>query len=181
MKAICLLICSVVAASTQEYIQTEEINDYPYWYHNPEHSRYRRQLSADPKTGDVTYNHRISDNGQLFGTLGSTGESAFGKAGYKHNIFDDHRGKLGATAYGTHVISPYGSSNHLGGSMDYTGDHTKASLDVSRQIHGMTSIGAAAGARWPVGRNGDLSLQGTYNRMGRFKDYGVLGGFNYRF
>ncbi|XP_013192201.1 gloverin [Amyelois transitella] len=180
MKTICAFVCLVAAVAAQDYLQPEEL-DHPTWYLSPEHLRYRRQLSADPKTGDVTYSHRTSDSGQIFGTLGSRGDAAFGKAGYKHNVFHDNRGKLDATGYGTHVISPYGSSNQFGGRVDYTGDHSKASLDVSRQMHGMTSLEAAAGARWPLGRNGDVSLQGTYNRMGPFQDYGARAGLNYRF
>nr|WJG69170.1 gloverin 2 [Dioryctria sylvestrella] len=116
------------------------MDNYPSWYVSPEHLRYRRQLSADPKTGDVTYSHGVSDSGKVFGTLGSRGDALFGKAGYNHNIFDDNRGKLDATGYGAHVISPYGDSNHFGGRVDYTGAHSKASLDVSKQIHGMTSV-----------------------------------------
>ncbi|XP_013191377.2 gloverin-like [Amyelois transitella] len=180
MKTVCAFVCLLVAVAAQEFIHPEELEALS-WYQSPEHLRYRRQLKADPKTGDVTYTHKTSDSGQLFGTLGSRGDAAFGKAGYKQNIFDDNRGKLDATGYGSHVISPYGSSNHLGGRVDYTGDHTKASLDVSKQLHGMTSLEAAAGARWPIGKNGDISLEGTYNRMGPFQDYGARAGLNYRF
>ncbi|XP_013186717.1 gloverin [Amyelois transitella] len=182
MQSIYVLVCLVAAVTAQEIVQAEvENNSYPTWYVHPDHLRFRRQLSADPRTGDVSYHHAISDRGHVFGTLGSRGDSAFGKAGYKHNVFNDGRGKLDATGYGTHAISPYGSSNHFGGRVDYTGAHSKASLDVSKQIHGMTSVDAAAGGRWPIGKNGDFSLQGTYNRIGRFQDYGARAGLNYRF
>ncbi|CAH0714944.1 unnamed protein product, partial [Brenthis ino] len=40
---------------------------------------------------------------------------------------------------------------------------------------------AAAGGRWPVGKNGDFSLQGTYRRQaGMRREYGGLANFNYR-
>ncbi|XP_059056319.1 gloverin-like [Achroia grisella] len=178
MQSLYIFAGILAVVATQEYI---EIDRYPDWYVQPqeEHLRHRRQLSVD-KSGDVTYAHG-SPNNKVFGTLGSRGENLFGKLGYQHNFINDDRGKLTGTAYGTRVLSPYGNSNHLGGRVDWAGRHTAASLDVSKQLHGPTSIQAAGGAKWPIGRNGEMSLQGTYNRFGGMQDYGGRLGYIHRF
>ena len=183
MQSLYIFAGILVAVAAQEYIQPYIMVDrYPDWYisrSQNEHLRLRRQLSVN-KNGDVTLAHG-SPNDKVFGTLGSRGESAFGKLGYQHNFINDDRGKLTGTAYGSRVLSPYGNSNHLGGRVDWASKHTSASLDVSRQMHGPTAIQAAAGGKWPVGRNGEISAQGTYDRIGRMQDYGGRLGYTYRF
>ncbi|CAG9568609.1 unnamed protein product [Danaus chrysippus] len=105
----------------------------------------------------------------------------FGKGGYEHQIFNDHRGTLNAQAYGTRVLGPAGDSSHLGGALNWKNPNAAASFDISKQIHGGTSYQAAAGGRWPVGKNGDFSLQGTYGKQAFMRrEYGGLGSFNYR-
>lgn len=63
-----------------------------------------------------------------------------GKAGYNRNIFDDHRGKLDGTAYGTRVLGANGASSHLGGSLNWQNSNAAANLDISKQIHGPSSV-----------------------------------------
>ncbi|KAM3962185.1 gloverin-like [Aphomia sociella] len=183
MQSLYVLVSILVAVFAQEFVQRELIVDrYPEWYlrqPQDQYVRHRRQLSVN-KNGDLTLSHG-TPNDKIFGTLGSRGEAAFGKLGYQHNFMNDDRGKLTGTAYGTRVLSPYGNSNHLGGRLDWQNKHTSAALDVSRQMHGPTSIQAAAGARWPIGRNGEMTLHGTYDRVGRMQDYGGRLGYTHRF
>lgn len=145
------------------------------------HPRFRRGVSMDPKTGDVTADHKIN-NGRVFGTLGSNDNGLFGKAGVEKNIFNDHRGRLDGNAYGQRNLSPYGDSSSLGGGLKWQNNNAAASFDVNKQIHGGTSWNAAGGGKWPVGKNGDFGLQGTYSHMPHgIRDYGARGVFNYRF
>ncbi|CAG4944959.1 unnamed protein product [Parnassius apollo] len=127
------------------------------------------------------YDHK-TDNGRVFGTLGQNDAGLFGKGGYEHNFFDDDRGKLDGQVYGTRVLGPYGDSSHLGGALNWQNPNAAASLEVSKQIHGPDSIMAGAGGRWPVGKNGDFSLEGTYygKTSGYKPEYGGRGVFNYR-
>ncbi|KAM3963479.1 gloverin-like [Aphomia sociella] len=183
MQSLYIIASVLVVVAAQEYEMHPQfaIDSYPEWYRSEyPHPRHQRDLSVDQKTGDVTLDHKTSPNGRVFGTLGSRSESLFGKAGYQHNVFDDHRGKLDASAYGSRVLSPYGASSNLGGRLDYKNDRAAASLDVSKQIGGFTSYDAAAGGRWPIGRNGDFTMQGTYSRFGPIQDYGARAGLNYR-
>ncbi|KAL0860451.1 hypothetical protein ABMA27_009840 [Loxostege sticticalis] len=143
------------------------------------HPRFRRDISLDPKTGDLTAQHKM-DNSRVFGTVGSNDAGLFGKAGYERNIFNDNRGKLDAQAFGTRTLSPYGDSSALGGALKWKNDNAAASFDISKQIHGPTSWTAAGGGRWPVGKNGDFGLDATYSRMGGMKDYGGRAVYNYR-
>lgn len=43
-----------------------------------------------------------------------------------------------------------------------------------------SQVEAAAGGRWPLGKNGDFSIDGTYSRYGHIQDYGGRAGLNYR-
>ncbi|CAK1547666.1 unnamed protein product [Leptosia nina] len=169
MKYFYFLFAIVCAVSAQDYyVNIDE--GYPDWYLEPQ-MRYRR---------DVTLDRKVGANGRVFGTLGSNDDGLFGKGGYEHQIFNDNRGKLNGQVSGTRVLGPYGDSSHMGGGLNWQNSNAAASLDVSKQIHGPTSWSAAAGGKWPVGKNGDLSLQGTYNQMsGRRPDYGGQGVFNY--
>ncbi|XP_028168250.1 gloverin-like [Ostrinia furnacalis] len=143
------------------------------------HPRFRREVSIDPKTGDLTADHKM-DNGRVFGTVGSNDAGLFGKAGYEHNIFDDARGKMDAQAFGTRTLGPYGDSSALGGALKWRDDHAQASFDINKQVHGPTSWTAAGGGHWPVGKNGDFGLEGTYSRMAGMNDYGGRAVYNYR-
>ncbi|XP_013168697.1 PREDICTED: gloverin-like [Papilio xuthus] len=173
MKFVFVLFCFIAAVAAQDIL----LESYPVWYITPEspieqYQRYRR---------DVTFDHK-TDNGRVFGTLGQNDAGLFGKGGYEHNFFDDHRGKLDGQAYGTRVLGPYGDSSHLGGALNWRNDNAAASLDVSKMIHGPTSVSAGAGGAWPVGKNGDFSLQGTYGKTGGYNsEFGGLAKFNYRF
>ncbi|KAM3963600.1 gloverin-like [Aphomia sociella] len=183
MKSLYIFASVLIVVAAQDYETHPQIiiTSYPEWYRNEyPHPRHQRDLSVDKNTGDVTLDHKTSPDGRIFGTLGSRDESLFGKAGYQHNVFDDHRGKLDASAYGSRVLSPYGASSNLGGRLDYKNDNAAASLDLSRQIGGFTAVDAAAGGRWPIGKNGDFTVQGTYSRFGPIQDYGARAGLNYR-
>ncbi|XP_045507036.1 gloverin-like [Colias croceus] len=172
MKSICLFLAVVYNVAAQEFMHPQIVYDnYPDWYIQPQ-ERYRR---------DVTVDRKVGENGRVFGTLGANDAGLFGKGGYDHQIFNDDRGKLNGQLSGTRVLGPYGDSSHLGGGLKWENSNAAASLDISKQIHGRTSLDAAAGGKWPVGKNGDFSLQGTYNQMsGMRPDYGVMGNYNYR-
>ncbi|CAG4944953.1 unnamed protein product [Parnassius apollo] len=179
MKFLCVLfgIIASVAAQGYDYPMHPQIviDRYPEWYIHSSNldpqQRHRR---------DVTFDHK-TDNGRVFGTLGQNDAGLFGKGGYEHNFFDDHRGKLDGQVYGTRVLGPYGDSSHLGGALNWQNSNAAASLEASKQIHGPDSIMAGAGGRWPVGKNGDFSLEGTYGKTSGYKpEYGGRGVFNYR-
>ncbi|XP_061384732.1 gloverin-like [Danaus plexippus] len=164
-----ILFAVIFSASAQEFVEPAfVVEPYLEWYVG---QRVRR---------DVTFDKQIGD-GKVFGTLGQNDKGLFGKGGYEHQIFNDHRGTLNAQAYGTRVLGPTGDSSNLGGALNWKNPNAAASFDISKQIHGGTSYQAAAGGRWPVGKNGDFSLQGTYGKQpGMSREYGGLGSFNYR-
>ncbi|XP_028168252.1 gloverin-like [Ostrinia furnacalis] len=195
MKLIVFAACLMVASAQEYFIQDDDTSIFsaipepasehvlssdeylvPHYVALP---RVRRDVSIDPKTGDLTAAHKM-DNGRVFGTVGSNDAGLFGKAGYEHNIFDDARGKMDAQAFGTRTLGPYGDSSALGGALKWRDDHAQASFDINKQVHGPTSWTAAGGGRWPVGKNGDFGLEGTYSRMGGMKDYGGRASYNYR-
>ncbi|CAH2098332.1 unnamed protein product [Euphydryas editha] len=161
-----LLVVTVVAQDYQPELDVA-IDPYPEWYA----TRQRRDVTFDKQMGD----------GRVFGTLGQNNAGLFGKAGYEHQIFNDQRGKLTGQAHGMRVLGPQGGSSHFGGGLNWKNPNAAASFDISKQVHGGTSYQAAAGGRWPVGKNGDFSLQGTYGRAaGMRREYGGLANFNYR-
>ncbi|CAG9792416.1 unnamed protein product [Diatraea saccharalis] len=177
MQALIAFAVVFVAATAQEY----DHHPYEILFNNYE---LIPESYVDPQVGlryrrDVTIDHK-TDNGRVFGTLGQNDDGLFGRAGVERNIFNDARGRLDAQAHGTRTIGPMGGSSALGGSLNWRNDNAAASFDVSKQIHGPTSWSAAGGGRWPVGKNGDFGVDGTYSRFGGMKDYGARGVFNYR-
>ncbi|XP_072946365.1 gloverin-like [Epargyreus clarus] len=169
MQFIYVFAAVLVAVAAQHQDMEQEVYvSYPDWYIG---HRERR---------DVTFDHK-TDNGRVFGTLGQNDNGLFGRGGYEHQFFNDNRGNLQGQVHGTRVLGPYGDSSHLGGGLKWSNPNAAASLDVSKMIHGPTSYQAAAGGRWPVGKNGDFSLQGTYGKVsGMRPEYGGIGNFNYR-
>ncbi|KAI5652132.1 gloverin-like protein domain-containing protein [Phthorimaea operculella] len=154
-------------------MEAESNHGYPDQMEYVPNPRFRRQVTLD---------HKVGQNGRVFGTLGSNDNGLYGKGGYEHNIFNDHRGTLNGQVSGTRVLGPYGGSSHVGGALNWKNDRASASLEASKMIHGPTSINAAAGARWPIGRNGDLSAQGFYSHTQGFgRDYGGRLNYRYRF
>ncbi|XP_045762959.1 gloverin-like [Maniola jurtina] len=172
MQFLYILPAVFLAVAAQEFYapQVVVVDTYPEWYVQS-HPRERRDVTLDRKIGD----------GRVFGTLGQNDAGLFGKGGYEHQIFNDNRGKLNGQVYGTRVLGAAGDSSHFGGGLNWQNPNAAASLDISRQIHGGTSYQAAAGGKWPVGKNGDFSLQGTYGRQhGLPRQYGGMANFNYR-
>ncbi|XP_048487396.1 gloverin isoform X2 [Plutella xylostella] len=115
--------------------------------------------------------------GRVFGTLGSTDAGLFGKAGYRQDIFNDARGRLQREAYGSRVLGATGDSSHVGGALDYSSKHASGSVDVSRQIGGVTSLQAEGKGVWPLGKNSEVSAGGMIRQesLGRGRpDYGVV-------
>ncbi|CAH2268338.1 gloverin-like [Pararge aegeria] len=172
MQFLYILPAVFLVVVAQEYYEPQQVLDtYPEWYVQS-HPRERR---------DVTYIKRTAD-GRFIGTLGENEAGLFGRGAYQHQIFNDNRGKMDAQVYGTRVLGSAGDSTHLGGALNWQNPNAAASLDISRQIHGGTSYQAAAGGKWPVGKNGDISVQGTYGRQhGLPHEYGAMANFNYKF
>ncbi|KAG7296725.1 hypothetical protein JYU34_020623 [Plutella xylostella] len=170
------VILSVFAACAvaQVSLPPGYADKYPDFYKYSKLVRHPRQVTWDKNVG----------RGKVFGTLGGTDDSLYGKAGYRQDIFNDHRGRLQGEASGTRVLSPYGDSSHLGGRLDYSNKHANANLDVSKRIGGVTSWQAEGKARWPIGKNSELSAGGMIRQdhLGHGRpDYGVVGGFKSRF
>ncbi|CAH0403367.1 unnamed protein product [Chilo suppressalis] len=208
MKFLVAFSAVLVVAMAQQYEHPYDIiynnfDELPESYVDPEQGlRFRR---------DITFDRNI-DNGRVFGTLGSTDDGLFGRAGVERHIFNDARGRLDAQAHGTRTLGPAGGTSALGGSLNWRNDNANAALDVSKQIGGSTSVqdvhrrsaaaqifyfsfvnkrdvirhlvprwSAAGGGRWPIGKNGDFGVDGTFSRINGLKDYGARGVFNYRF
>ncbi|XP_068623997.1 gloverin-like [Battus philenor] len=178
MKVLCILLGIVAVAVAQYDYQVHPlvlIDSYPEWYIGSQSG-----LAQQRHRRDVTFDHK-TNNGRVFGTLGQNDAGLFGKGGYEHKFFDDHRGRLDGQAYGTRVLGPNGDSSHLGGALNWKDSNAAASFDISKQIHGPTSMSAGAGGIWPVGKNGDFSLQGTYGKTsGMNSEFGGKALFNYR-
>ncbi|CAH0403368.1 unnamed protein product [Chilo suppressalis] len=177
MKFLVAFSAVLVVAMAQQYEHPYDIiynnfDELPESYVDSEQGlRFRR---------DITFDRNI-DNGRVFGTLGSTDDGLFGRAGVERHIFNDARGRLDAQAHGTRTLGPAGGTSALGGSLNWRNDNANAALDVSKQIGGSTSWSAAGGGRWPIGKNGDFGVDGTFSRINGLKDYGARGVFNYRF
>ncbi|KAJ2944825.1 hypothetical protein O0L34_g1717 [Tuta absoluta] len=172
MKLLCIFAAILVAVAAENEEAEESYYSYPAEEYVP-NPRFRRQATLD---------HKIGQNGRVFGTLGSNDNGLYGKGGYEHNIFNDHRGNLNGQVTGTRVLGPNGASSHMGGALNWKNDRASASLEASKMIHGPASINAAAGGRWPVGKNGDLSAQGFYSQTQGFgRDYGGRLNYNHRF
>ncbi|XP_022125815.2 gloverin isoform X1 [Pieris rapae] len=170
MKFLCVLFAIVCAVAAQEYYVELVDDGYPEWYLEPQ-MRVRRDLTVDQKVGE---------NGRVFGTVGANDDGLFSKGGYEHQFFDDNRGKLTGQLSGIRVLGPLGDSSNFGGGLNWENSNAAASLDVTKQIHGPTSWSASGGGKWPVGKNGDISLQGTYDQIsGRRPDYGGRAVYNY--
>ncbi|XP_048007021.1 gloverin-like [Leguminivora glycinivorella] len=118
--------------------------------------------------GGVTWNKPVG-HGNVFGTLGTNNQGLFGKAGYQGTIFNDARGKLDGQAYGTRVLSPAGDTSHFGGKLNWANENAKASVDISKQIHGKTTVDASGAGVWNVDKNTQLSAGGSLYHGGSGK------------
>ncbi|VVD01240.1 gloverin-like [Leptidea sinapis] len=176
MKQVCVLITMVCTIAAQEFVPVLRDPTYPVWYVGGAVGGTVRQRGRR----DVTVDRKVGDNGKVFGTLGANDNGLFGKGGYEHQIFDDARGKLSGQLSGSRVLGPMGDASLVGGGLRYENPNAQASLDITKQIHGHTMYSAAAGGKWPVGKNGDFSVQGTYNQMPGLRDYGAMANYNYR-
>ncbi|XP_061705279.1 gloverin-like [Cydia pomonella] len=116
----------------------------------------------------VTWNKPVG-NGNVFGTLGSNDQGLFGKAGYQGTIFNDARGKMDGQAYGTRVLSPAGDTSNFGGKLNWANENAKASVDISKQIHGKTTVEASGAGVWKVDKNTQLSAGGSLYHGGSGK------------
>ncbi|CAD0205793.1 unnamed protein product [Chrysodeixis includens] len=109
---------------------------------------------------------RSMGRGHVFGTLGSTDGSLVGKLGYKQNIFNDHRGNLGGTAYGSRVINEYGGTSSFGGKLDWknANDNARASLDVHKQVGGSSGMTLTGDGVWKLDSKTRLVAGGNLDK-----------------
>ncbi|CAG5052504.1 unnamed protein product [Parnassius apollo] len=133
---------------------------------------------------DMTWGKQVG-KGTVFGTLGNSDQGLYGKGGYKQDIFNDARGKLEGQAYGTRVLGPNGDSSSLGGKLDWNNVNkdARATLEITKQIHGPTNLDASASKVWNFDKNTRLSAGGTVTQeLGHGKpDYGVGATFQHDF
>nr|ABG72699.1 gloverin-like protein [Antheraea mylitta] len=145
---------------------------YPEYYKFSKQARHPRDITWDKNIG----------NGKVFGTLGQNDDGLFGKAGYKQQFFNDHRGKLEGQAYGTRVLGAAGDSTNFGGRLDWSNKNANAALDVSKQIGGRPNLSATGSGVWNFDKNTRLSAGGSLSTMGRGKpDVGVQAQFQHDF
>nr|XP_049705925.1 gloverin [Helicoverpa armigera] len=124
----------------------------------------REQLSKVARHArDVSWSTNAG-RGQVFGTLGSTDDSLFGRGGYKQDIFNDHRGHLQGQAYGSRVLGAYGDSTSLGGKLDWNNDNAKASLDVYKDIGRGSGMKLSGDGVWKLDHNTRLSAGGNLQK-----------------
>ncbi|CAB3225872.1 unnamed protein product [Arctia plantaginis] len=102
--------------------------------------------------------------GKVFGTLGSTDGSLFGRGGYKQNIFNDHRGRLEGSAYGSRVLGPTGGSSSMGGTLDWSNDNAKVTADLNREIGGHTGLTVTGEGKWKLDKNTRLEAGGNLQK-----------------
>nr|XP_049705926.1 gloverin [Helicoverpa armigera] len=152
-SSILLCLAAFVACTyAQMYVQEEPMDWYP---------GYQKLVSRHPR--DLTWSRGVG-NGRVFGTLGSTDDSVFGRGGYKQDIFNDHRGHLQGQAYGSRVLSPYGDSSNLGGRLDWSNPNAKAGLDVHKQIGGGSGMKLSGDGVWNFDKNTRLSAGGNLDK-----------------
>ncbi|CAK1589590.1 unnamed protein product [Parnassius mnemosyne] len=132
----------------------------------------------DPRKpcSDVKWGKQVG-KGTVFGTLGSNDQGLYGKGGYKQDIFNDARGKLEGQAHGTRVLGPNGDTSSFGGKLDWNNVNkdARATIELTKQIHGPTNLDASASKVWNFDKNTRLSAGGTVTQeLGHGKpDYGV--------
>ncbi|CAH1641757.1 unnamed protein product [Spodoptera littoralis] len=112
---------------------------------------------------DLTW-HRNAGRGQIFGTLGSTDDSLFGRGGYKQDIFNDHRGHLQGQAYGSRVLGANGDSTNLGGQLHWSNDNARAALDVHKQIGGGSGMSLNGDGVWKLDKNTRFVTGGSFQK-----------------
>ncbi|CAH2098343.1 unnamed protein product [Euphydryas editha] len=147
-----VLACVCAQVSQSPYYEEK----YPNIYMIAKRARHPRDLTWDKKLGD----------GKVFGTLGHTDDSLFGKAGYKKDIFNDERGTLKGEAYGSRVLGAAGDNSYLGGKLDWNNvnKNAQATLELNKQIGGRTNAQATASKVWNFDKNTRLSAGGTVSQ-----------------
>ncbi|XP_068624158.1 gloverin-like [Battus philenor] len=164
--SLCLAVLMFFQAVSSRTIDDREIEEL---------QRTRRDMTWDTKVG----------KGSVFGTLGSDDQGLFGKGGYKQDIFNDNRGKLEGQAYGKRVLGQTGDSSFFGGKLDWNNVNkdAKATVELTKQIHGPTNVDASLSKVWNFDKNTRLSAGGTFNQdLGKGKpDYGVGAKFQHDF
>ncbi|XP_063631915.1 gloverin-like [Cydia splendana] len=158
-SSLTILVALVCVAMAQVSVPPGYKERYPNYYPWAKNARHARDVTWDRSVGD----------GKVFGTLGSTDQGLFGKAGYKETVFNDARGKLDAQAYGSRVLGPAGDSSHFGGKLDWANDNAKAALDISKQIHGKTTVDASGAGVWNLDKNTQFSAGGGVSHTGSGK------------
>ncbi|CAB3245057.1 unnamed protein product [Arctia plantaginis] len=123
---------------------------YPEYYKYSKIARHQRDLTWESKAG----------KGKVFGTLGQTDDSLFGKGGYKQDIFKDQRGHLEGQAYGSRVLGPNGGKSLMGGKLDWSNDNAKVSADINKEIGGRSGLTVTGEGKWKLDKNTRLSAGG---------------------
>ncbi|KAJ8708411.1 hypothetical protein PYW07_010536 [Mythimna separata] len=115
-----------------------------YYYPNPHH-RYARDLNW----------HRNAAGGQIFGTLGSTDDSLYGRGGYRHDIFNNRHGRLQGEGYGTRVLGAGGDSSILGGKLNWNNanENVRAGVDIQKEIGGHSNMRLTGDGVWKLDHN----------------------------
>ncbi|XP_072946509.1 gloverin-like [Epargyreus clarus] len=153
---IVLAFAVIVCAYAQVSLPPGYKEKYPDTYKFSKKVRYPRDVSWDTQVG----------HGKVFGTLGNDETSLYGKAGYKGDIFNDHRGVLKGEAYGSRVLGATGDTSHLGGKLDWSNaaKTADAALHVNKQFGGATSVSGSASKVWNLDKNTHLSAGGAISQ-----------------
>ncbi|XP_075986200.1 gloverin-like [Anticarsia gemmatalis] len=170
MQSITLVIAAVLACA---YAQVSIPPGYDGRYPYAKTARHPRDLTWERNAG----------GGKVFGTLGGTDDSLYGRGGYKHDIFNDHRGRLEGQAYGSRVLSPYGDSSNLGGKLNWSNDNARLGADLQKQIGGRTGLTVTGEGSWKLDRNTRFSTGGNLHKtFGHSKpEFGLQGRIEHDF
>nr|WGO77590.1 gloverin [Lymantria dispar] len=174
MQSITLIFFALLAyTNAQVSMPAGYAERYPAYYKYSKIVRHPRDLSWERNFG----------GGQLFGTLGSTDDSLFGRGGYKQDIFNDDRGRLQGQAYGSRVLGPYGDSSSFGGKLDWSNDNAKLGADIHREIGGRSGMTVTGEGVWELGKNTKLSAGGSVQKtFGHERpDIGFIGNIEHKF
>nr|WGJ79125.1 gloverin [Hyphantria cunea] len=121
--------------------------EFGYDERYPEHEQYHVRHPRD-----LTW-ERNAGGGNIFGTLGSTDDSVFGRGGYKQDIFNDHRGHLQGQAYGSRSLGAYGDSTSMGGKLDWSNNNARLGADINKEIGGRSGMTVTGEGQWNLDRN----------------------------
>ncbi|KAJ8708765.1 hypothetical protein PYW08_010147 [Mythimna loreyi] len=148
-----LLFCiaaGVACTYAEEYYQPPP----PGYLGHPDADLYNYPIPHRRYARDLNWSRNFA-GGQVFGTLGSTDDSLYGRGGYRHDIFNNNHGRLQGEGYGTRVLGAGGDSSILGGKLNWNNanENVRAGLDIQKEIGGHSNMRLTGDGVWKLDHN----------------------------